>query len=113
MSDEGFLRGAARAFATPPLVLTAAVAVLAPLGVMGGWLGLPLLAILGWWTWIYAFLLVRSTALGQPLPVLAVEHANPLHEPRPLGLLAALALGGSAAWAAAQHVPAPLSAAAG
>lgn len=98
MGAGSFLRGAARIFATAPLALVALSTVLLAIGDAAGVLGIPVLLIAASWIWTYAYLLVVATAHGLPLPVLAVENANPWHEPRPLLQLALLAAAGSLAW---------------
>jgi hypothetical protein len=103
MAADSFLRGAARAFAGPPLGLVAVATVLLALARSGGLIGLPLLLLAASWIWTYAFLLVRATAHGQPLPVLSIENANPWHEPRPLVALALVAGAGGLAWSLSQR----------
>ncbi len=98
MAQDSVLRGAARAFSGPPLALTAVTTLLVAIGVAAGLLGVPLLLIGASWTWTYAFLLVEATAHGLPLPVLAIENANPWHEPRPLLQLALLGATASLGW---------------
>lgn len=104
MGDDSLLRGAWRAFAGPPLWLVAFTTVVLAIGDAGGLLGIPLLIIGASWIWTYAYLLVVATAHGLPLPVLAVENANPWHEPRPLLQLALLAIAASLASWLSQHV---------
>ena len=104
MGDDSFLRGAARAFAGPPLALTVVATVVLMIGDAAGVIGIPALLIGCSWIWTYSFLLVRTAAHGQPLPVLAVENANPWHEPRPLLQLVLLAASASLAWWLAGHV---------
>jgi len=90
-------RGALRPLAGPPLALVAVTTVLFALAVAAGLIGLPLLLLALSWVWTYAFLLVSAVAHGLPLPVLAIESANPWHEPRPL--LQLLLLAGAASLA--------------
>jgi hypothetical protein len=98
MGDESLLRGALRVFSAPPLALTAITTPLVAIGATGGVLGIPVLLIGVSWIWTYAFLLVEASAHGLPLPVLALESANPWHEPRPLLSLALLAATAGLAW---------------
>jgi hypothetical protein len=104
MGPDSFLRGATRAFAVAPLALVAVTTVLLAIGNAAGMLGIPMLLVAASWIWTYAYLLVAATAHGLPLPVLAVENANPWHEPRPLLQLALLATAGSLAWWLDQRV---------
>ena len=104
MGNDSFLRGAARAFTGAPLALTAVATAVLALGDAGGILGIPLLLLGASWVWTYVYLLVVATAHGQPLPVLAVEHANPWHEPRPLLQLVLLGTMASLAWWLREHV---------
>lgn len=104
MGDDSFLRGALRAFAGPPLALAAIATVVIAIGDAAGVLGIPVLLIGASWVWTYAYLLVAATAHGLPLPVLAVENANPWHEPRPLLQLVLLAIAAGLAWWLSQHV---------
>jgi len=98
MVDGSFLRGAARCLAAAPLTLVAVTTVLLTIGDAAGIVGIPLLLVAASWIWTYAYLLVVATAHGLPLPVLAIENANPWHEPRPLLQLALLAALASLAW---------------
>jgi hypothetical protein len=104
MGDDSFLRGAARAFAGSSLALAAVTTVVLAIGDAAGVLGIPVLLIGASWVWTYAYLLVAAAAHGLPLPVLAVENANPWHEPRPLLQLALLAIAASLAWWLANRV---------
>jgi hypothetical protein len=104
MRDGSFLRGALQAFASAPLALVAVTTVLLALGRAAGILGIPVLLIVASWVWTYAYLLVVATAHGLPLPVLAVENANPWHEPRPLLQLVLLAVAAGFAWWLDQHL---------
>ncbi|HUO78732.1 MAG TPA: hypothetical protein VMU00_01195 [Steroidobacteraceae bacterium] len=113
MRDDSFLAGAARAFAGPPLGLVALATVVLAIGDAGGLLGIPVLVLCGYWVFTYAYLLVAATAHGRPLPVLAVEHANPWHEPRPLLQFVLLATAAGLAWWLDRHVGAWAAAAVG
>lgn len=104
MGEDSLLRGAARAFASAPLALVAVTTAVLAIGDAAGLLGIPVLLIGASWIWTYAYLLVAATAHGLPLPVLAVENANPWHEPRPLLQLALLAIAGGLAWWLGRHV---------
>lgn len=104
MGADSFLGGAARAFAGPPLLLTVVTTVVLAIGDAAGMLGIPVLLIGGSWVWTYTYLLVSATAHGRPLPVLAIENANPWHEPRPLLQLVLLASAASLAWWLGEHV---------
>jgi hypothetical protein len=104
MRDDSLLRGAARALAGPPLGLLIVTTLVLAVGDAAGMLGIPLLMIGASWMWTYAYLLVNATAHGLPLPVFAVEDANPWHEPRPLLQLALLAVAASLAWWLSQLV---------
>jgi hypothetical protein len=113
MGDDTLLRGALRAVAGPPLGLIAVATVVFVIGDAAGLLGIPALLIGASWVWTYTYLLVAATAHGLPLPVLAIENANPWHEPRPLLQLALLASAASLASWLAQHVGAWAAAAVG
>ncbi len=104
MAADSFLGGAARAFASPPLLLTAVTTAVLAIGDAAGMIGIPVLLIGSSWVWTYTYLLVSATAHGRPLPVLAVENANPWHEPRPLLQLAMLGTAASLAWWLGEHV---------
>jgi hypothetical protein len=66
------------------LVFLAAVSLGFALGLSGGFLGYPLLALLCSWLFNYAFVLLEAIANGaREMPVLAIEMLNPLHEWRP------------------------------
>ncbi|MBS0373307.1 MAG: hypothetical protein JSR73_01895 [Proteobacteria bacterium] len=91
MSELGLLRGSLRALQGPGLLLVLVVTALDSLARAGGLIGLPLGIIASSWCFTYVYLVVEALARGKPVPLLAIEHANPAHEPRPL-LLAALTL---------------------
>jgi hypothetical protein len=91
MAELSLFQGALRVLRGPGLLLVIVVAALDALAHAGGLIGLPLGMIVTSWCFTYVYLVVEALARGKPVPLLAIEHANPAHEPRPL-LLAALTL---------------------
>jgi hypothetical protein len=82
---------AARALAPVPLAFAACATAGFVLALRAGMLGLPLLAILASWTAKYVFVLIESSAHGQPPPVLSIEMVNPFDERRPWAALVIVA----------------------
>ncbi len=84
MAANATLRYALLPLTGPPLLLLVVASLLGALAAAAGFMGYPLLAIIGAWVGSYTYLLVDYTARGLPPPVLSIEMTAPWHEPGPL-----------------------------